>query len=728
MIMAMNTWHTDVLNYLLAADYSSVTQYYERLIDQEPNNQNYCCYLGLSYLLSGDEESAQTSWLMLIAQAPETEVELWIKDLTNILQQEAEQQFTNGDTFKSWLIRCHIKEINPNLLDNLLGLIQLDILLDQFEPKSINEWEIISLLKQNDPQEVNTKNLFKTVQNVLKYPTSESIEFAKFSAKYAIPLQPWISMLIAAATNLGYYQNSPLLGIDLLHLCLQLRPNELGAIEHLPRLYLEAHQYQDAIQSAVIFYEQSNTLDLKFYSNAILLKSMLSAGAWRDISPISERHKNLLKQLIDTQPILSLGVTQSLSVFTGYLFYIQDNLQENRWFLNKISELFHKNLIENTSIELPLCLNYYPHKEHQLRIGYIASTLRNHSVGWLSRWLFQHHDRSAFNISLYLLGQSQQDPFFGEWFAPKVDASHFFADDIPAISEKIRDDKIDILIDLDSITLDQTITVMGLKPAPIQVSWLGWDASGVPTVDYFIADPYVLPENAQQHYHEKILRLPQTYIAVDGFEVDVPNLRRDDLGIPSDGIIYYSSQAGLKRHPDTVKLQLQILKDVPNSYFLMKGLADEKSIQEMVLDLASEINISKDRLKFLPMTPTEYIHRANLGIADVVLDTFPYNGATTTLETLWMGIPLVTQVGTQFAARNSYAFLMNVGVSEGIAWSAEEYVEWGIRFGRDSQLRLDVAWKLKQSRQTSALWNTKQFTHNMEETYQNIWQTYIETH
>ena len=95
-------------------------------------------------------------------------------------------------------------------------------------------------------------------------------------------------------------------------------------------------------------------------------------------------------------------------------------------------------------------------------------------------------------------------------------------------------------------------------------------------------------------------------------------------------------------------------------------------------------------------------------------------------STLWMGIPLVTRVGSQFASRNSYAFLMNVGVTEGIAWSAEEYVEWGIRFGGDLQLRLDVAWKLRQSRKTSALWNTKQFTQDMENAYRAMWQNSLQ--
>jgi len=133
-------------------------------------------------------------------------------------------------------------------------------------------------------------------------------------------------------------------------------------------------------------------------------------------------------------------------------------------------------------------------------------------------------------------------------------------------------------------------------------------------------------------------------------------------------------------------------------------------------------------LRFLPEVALEGVHRANLGIADVVLDTYPYNGATTTLETLWMGIPLVTRVGEQFAARNSYTMMMNVGVTEGIAWTDEEYVEWGIRLGKYPDLRQQIAWKLRQSRQTSPLWNAKHFTKEMEKAYEQMWQIYVKNH
>jgi predicted O-linked N-acetylglucosamine transferase (SPINDLY family) len=159
---------------------------------------------------------------------------------------------------------------------------------------------------------------------------------------------------------------------------------------------------------------------------------------------------------------------------------------------------------------------------------------------------------------------------------------------------------------------------------------------------------------------------------------------------------------------------------------LIKGFKKQDIVTEFFIQLAKEEGVNPDRLKFLSGVPTSAIHRANLAIADIILDTFPYNGATTTLETLWMGIPMVTRVGQQFASRNSYTMMMNAGITEGIAWTDEEYVEWGIRLGTDEALRQQIAWKLRKSRQTAPLWNGKQFTREMEKAYQQMWQIYLE--
>ena len=167
---------------------------------------------------------------------------------------------------------------------------------------------------------------------------------------------------------------------------------------------------------------------------------------------------------------------------------------------------------------------------------------------------------------------------------------------------------------------------------------------------------------------------------------------------------------------------MKILKAMPNSYFLIKGLhTDIKSVRQLFEPIAAAEGVEFDRLRFLPSAPTEAIHRANIGIADVVLDTYPYNGTTTTLETLWMEVPVVTQVGEQFSSRQGYTLLTNAGITEGIARTDEEYVEWGVRLGKDAQLRQQVAWKLRMSKQTSPLWNAQVFTRHLEQAYLEMW-------
>ena len=364
--------------------------------------------------------------------------------------------------------------------------------------------------------------------------------------------------------------------------------------------------------------------------------------------------------------------------------------------------------------------------ERPLKIGYISSCFRRHSVGWLARGLFEHSDREKFEIYTYMVASRLFYDPLKEWYIAHSDKVHQYGLVTMDVAEQIYNDEIDILIELDSLTSNTICGIMALKPAPIQVTWLGWDASAIPTIDYYIADPYILPEDAQEYYQEKIWRLPQTFLAIDGFEVSVPTITRGDLEIPDDAVVYLGSQRGPKYNPQIAKLQMQIIREVPNSYYVIKGFGEQDSINRFFFEIAEKEGIPRERIKFISRVKLEEIHRANLEIADIVLDTYPYNGATTTMETLWMCIPIVTRVGQQFAARNSYTMMINAGITEGIAWSDEEYVEWGIRLGKDEKLRQDISWKLRKSRQTAPLWNAKQFTREMEKAYEGMWQRYIE--
>ncbi len=417
----------------------------------------------------------------------------------------------------------------------------------------------------------------------------------------------------------------------------------------------------------------------------------------------------------------------------GYIFpYIRDSPEKNLKIRSQLSQICQLNLetaCQEQTNKYSQRLNKKNNVSSQtkpLKIGYLSHCFRRHSVGWIARWLFKYHNRDKYEIYLYMTGAEHRNDHLQQWYTNQATKTHIYSIVSTEVAEDIYADEIDILIDLDSMTLINSCSIMAMKAAPIQATWLGWDASAIPTIDYYIADPYVLPENAQDYYPHKIWRLPQTYVAVDGFEVNIPSLKRQDLGIPSDAVVYFTAQRGYKCNPDTARLQMKILKEVPNSYFLFKKFGESDVLSELLIDIAESEGISSDRLIPIEEVALEEIHRANLGIADIVLDTYPYNGATTTLETLWMCIPMVTRVGQQFAARNSYTMMINAGITEGIAWSDEEYVEWGIRLGKDEKLRQEISWKLRKSKQTAPLWNAKQFTREMENAYEQMWQRYVE--
>ena len=711
---------------LINDKYSQLASLYEQAIADEPEFISHYWHLGLAYLLQEQEEAAQTTWLLAMAEAKDEETEQWTKELVQILDTEAQRQVEIENFKLSWLIRQHIREIAPTNIQNLLHLIQLGLDLDNITSENLSDWQVNLLIQQAATAEIDLNFLLEVLKKLVDYPIPASLTFAESCLPhYKNQPAAFIDTVMPIAVKIAHQLDRPDFATDLAQLCLRLNSEHPEALRHLSCFHSKAGCHKEAIETAKHFFQNCQSPYWQIQGSYILLRAILSAGSWLDLENIVQRHKALIPELLqNSDDFLNTDIDSHILTANFFLPYIEDRPQENRPLQNQIARLFQHNLQSNNSTIVQTAWTNSITATKKLKIGYIAHTLKGHSVGWLSRWLFQYYDREAFQTNLYLIYQQAEDY---QWFEKQVDCVHAFGVEPQKTATQIKTDEIDILVDLDSLTLDTTCQVMALKPAPVQVTWLGWDASGLPAIDYYIVDPYVLPENAQEYYSETIWRLPQTYVAVDGFEVGVPTLRREHLEIPPDAVTYLSSQTGYKRHPDAVRLQMRILKQVPNSYFLIKGKADKTAIEQFFSKIAEEEGVNLDRLKFLPRDPSEFVHRANMGIADVVLDTYPYNGATTTLETLWMGIPLVTKVGQQFAARNSYTFMMNVGVTEGIAWTDEEYVEWGVKLGRDPMLRQQISWKLRQSRHTSPLWNAQQFTREMEKAYKQMWQRYVET-
>ncbi len=729
-------WQEKTHHFLLQGNYVQAAKLYEQAIEDEPSVKFHYWQLGLMLLLDGQEVEAQTTWLLAVAEGEPEEIECWTEELIEVLQTEADRQRDLGNYAVAWAIRQHIREINPTDINNLLHSIGLSTMLETYTGEELADIGVIELLKSEPENSVDFELLMQVLKNVLDRAPFEPSSFDLTEASTAHVKEPltFVNLLIPLVYKIAYSARQVDLGARFTELALRVSPKNPELLATLSCFYQDTGQYTKGIETAKLCYSVMEALADKVYANFLIMRSLMSAGGyWDEFCLALEINKSLLMSLLKEQPD-SLGSTGISRLFSAVFFfpYFQDKPAENLQIRRQVAQLAKLN-VENHAKEQvarysqsrsPVLSNEQPSK--RLKIGYISHCLRSHSVGWLARWIFEYRDRDRFEVNAYLLGSEMSRDKLEDWYISKVDKAYKLGLKGSEAAEKIYADEIDILVDLDSITLTTTCETMALKPAPVQVTWLGWDASSVPSIDYYIADPYVLPESAQDYYTEKIWRLPQTYIAVDGFEIAVPTLRRDHLDIGSDAVIYLSAQRGYKYHPDTARLQMQIIKAVPNSYFLIKGMADQESIKKFFVEVAESEGVGADRLRFLALAGSEAEHRANLGIADVVLDTYPYNGATTTMETLWMGVPIVTRVGEQFAARNSYTMMMNAGISEGIAWTDEEYVEWGIRLGKDSVLRQQISWKLRQSRQTAPLWNGKQFTRELEKAYEQMWQIYLD--
>ncbi|MEA5616956.1 O-linked N-acetylglucosamine transferase, SPINDLY family protein [Cronbergia sp. UHCC 0137] len=714
--------------YWFKNEYSLAANCYEQAITAQPEVKSHYWNLGLMLLLQEQEAEAQLTWMLGMEAGEPQQIEAWTIELIQILHQEAKRRESLLENTIALAIRQHIREINPLDFTNLLHLIQLAIKLETFNGDELIDLGIIELLQTTEILDIDL--LWPTLKTVLNYnPFHPSVfQFAEACLNHVQKPKTFINPVVLATIKITYSMRQPKVAIPLIELCLRLEPENVEVLNHLALFYLFDYNYVKGIEVARLGVNLADKLADKTFSTYILQKGLMDAAIyWQETCEAVAQQKSLIESLI-AENKTDLEVARVLRLYQANYFaaYIEDHPQKNRLIHNQIANFCQSNIQNYASEKINRYSQRTNNKKDKLtKIGYVSHCFCNHSVGFLARWLFQHHNRDKYQIHAYLINYKQINDPLQQWYINNATQAYLGGMHSDDIAEKIYEDEIDILIDLDSITLDVACEIMALKPAPVQATWLGWDASGIPTVDYFIADSYVLPDSAQDYYAEKIWRLPQTYIAVDGFEVGVPTLRRDKLDIPSDAVVYLSGQRGYKRHPETARLQMKIIKEVPNSYFLIKGFGDSETVQQFFRQLAEQEGVNADKMRFLPLDFSEAVHRANLAIADIVLDTYPYNGATTTLETLWMGIPIVTRVGQQFAARNSYTMMMNVGVTEGIAWSDEEYVEWGVRLGKDAVLRQQVAWKLRQSRQTAPLWNGKQFARDMEQAYEQMWERYL---
>ncbi|NKB20136.1 MAG: hypothetical protein GKS01_06265 [Alphaproteobacteria bacterium] len=272
----------------------------------------------------------------------------------------------------------------------------------------------------------------------------------------------------------------------------------------------------------------------------------------------------------------------------------------------------------------------------------------------------------------------------------------------------IREDEIDILFELNGFTNDSRLKALAYKPAPIQIFWLGFPfTTGLEAMDYILLDPHVKPENANWT-SEAVLEMPESWVAFDEFSAE-PISERPPM--ERNGFVTFGSQnSPYKLTKGTIALWARVLKEVPGSRFLyVRPEADSAIIRQNLSDEFAKHDVGAERLFFVNNRKTEFSHLSFYDEFDVSLDTFPLTGGTTTCETLWMGIPVVTKYGPSIHQRLGYSHMVNLNLQELCADNDEDYVRIAVELANDPETLVFLRRELPSGLQGSAICRTQDY-------------------
>jgi len=362
--------------------------------------------------------------------------------------------------------------------------------------------------------------------------------------------------------------------------------------------------------------------------------------------------------------------------------------------------------------------------DRRLRIGYVSADFHTHASAYFLSPLLKHHDPRQ--VELFCYAQVVRPDAMTLQFQQRADAWHStvgVSDE--EVAGQIREDQIDILVDLKLHTAENRLRVFARKPAPVQVSWLGYPGgTGLTAIDYRLSDPYLDPAGIDESvYSERTIRLPDTfwcYDPLDGGEIPVSALPAQRAGVVTFGCL----NNFCKINDPLLSLWAQILRQVESSRLLL--LAPEGSHRLRTLERFRQEGIDSGRIEFVAhQSRQKYLetyHRIDLG-----LDTFPHNGHTTSLDSLWMGVPVVTRVGNRPVARAGWCQLSNLGLVELAGETAEQFVRLAMELAKDLPRLAQLRSTLRQRMQQSPLMDAPRFARSIEAAYRRMWRTWCET-
>ncbi len=362
-------------------------------------------------------------------------------------------------------------------------------------------------------------------------------------------------------------------------------------------------------------------------------------------------------------------------------------------------------------------------KGRKIRIGYLSGEFRQQATAILMAGLYEKHDRDQFEIVALDCGENDQSEMRGRLeraFDRWINIAALSDDDA---AQLIRANEIDILVSLNGYFGAARMGIFAHRPAPLQVNYLGFPATlGASYIDYIVADEIVIPQSDRAFYDEQVVYLPGSYQANDDKGRPMaPTPSRAEAELPETGIVFCNFNNAYKLTPETFDSWMRILRGVENSVLWL--LESAAPYGDNLRKEAQKRGIARERIIFAPDLPTDQ-HFGRLKLADLFLDSLPYNAHTTASDALWAGVPLITCRGTAFPGRVAASLLSAAGLSELVTENRADFEALAIKLANDPKTLAELRGKVAKAK-ASALFDTAAFTRHIETAYRTMWENWL---
>ncbi|WP_215326175.1 tetratricopeptide repeat protein [Polynucleobacter sp. JS-Mosq-20-D10] len=602
---------------------------------------------------------------------------------------------------------------------------QLENAIRNLQDGHFNEAEsLLSACLKLDPQNADIHR-FLSIAKALQGKNQEALE----SINASIKINPQNGITHSNKGNilrtLGRHQEA----IDCYQLAIKLLPGYAEAFNNIGNLYQEIKQAQESLQ----YYDQA-ILIAPGYANAMANKS--NALLKLKLYDQALEHIKTALQLSPNEPFLLGNYLHTKMLLCDWegLDALYSQVIAGMRSGQKTTEPFGLQGICDSEADLAVCAqifaaDHFPAQNPlpavsrppspKIRIGYLCGEFRDQATSILMTGVYESHDQDRFEIYAFDNGWDDGSPL-----RARITAAFTQMFDITRLTDLqaaqlIQETGIDILVNLNGYFGDGRQGVFAYRPAPVQVNYLGFPGTiGAPYIDYLIADPIVIPSDSQSFYSEKIAYLPHCYQANDFKRIISDSvLTRADFGLPEQGFVYCCFNNNYKITPATFDIWMRILQASPTSVLWL--IEDNPTAGNNLQKEAVKRGVDASRILFAKRLPlTEHLARHRL--ADLFLDTLPYNAHTTASDALWAGLPVLTCKGNSFAGRVAASLLTAINLPEMIASSPAEYEALAIELAHHPEKLQQTRVRLEQHRLTTPLFNTTSFTKDLEAVYEGM--------